>query len=220
MEDHDHLSGRLRCHAVRVDGRKEVVRRGYDLVSRMYRADDAAEGEYAAWLDLLEARVRPPARVLDLGCGNGVPVARRLAPRYEVTGVDLSSVQVERARTLVPAATFVCTDMAALTFPDASFDAVVCLYAIIHLPRAEQPGLLRNVGRWLRPGGVLIATVGQRAWSGTERDWLGVPGGDMWWDHADAATYRRWLADAGLVVEDERFVPEDKGGHALLVASR
>ncbi len=199
---------------------KQVVRRGYDLVSRAYRADDAAEGAYAELLDRLEARVPPPAKVLDLGCGCGVPVARRLSPRYDVTGVDISPVQIERARALVPTATFQCADMAALHFPDASFDAVVCLYAIIHLPLAEQPALLRSISRWLRPGGALFATVGYGAWTGTEKDWLGVPGGDMWWSHADAETYRQWLADTGLVVESERFVPEDQGGHVFLVASR
>jgi SAM-dependent methyltransferase len=199
---------------------KSIVRRGYDLVSRTYRGDDAAEGAYAEWLDLLEARVPPPAKILDLGCGCGVPVARRLSPRYEVTGVDLSPVQIERARTLVPTATFVCADMATLDFPEACFDAVVCLYAIIHLPLAEQPALLRSIARWLRPGGTLIATVGHGAWTGTEKDWLGVPGGDMWWSHENAETYRTWFADAGCFVEEERFVPEDQGGHVLLVASR
>ena len=211
---------RCACDAVRVSDPKAVVRRGYDLVSRAYRADDAAEGAYAEWLDLLEARVRPPAKVLDLGCGCGVPVARRLASRYAVTGVDLSPIQIERARALVPTATFVCADMAGLDFADASVDAVVCLYAIIHLPLVEQPGFLRSVGRWLRPGGVLVATVGHGAWTGTERDWLGVPGGDMWWDHADAGTYRRWLTDAGFHIEDVRFVPEGAGGHTFVLASR
>ena len=205
---------------MRVREPKAIVRRGYDVVSRAYRADDADEREYAAWLDLLEARVRPPAKVLDLGCGCGLPVARRLAPRYQVTGVDFSPVQIGRARALVPTATFVCADMTAIEVPAAAFDAVVCLYAIIHIPLADQPGFLRNVARWLRPGGVLIATVGHRAWTGVEKDWLGVPGGDMWWSHADAATYRRWLADAGLIVEDERFVPEGNGGHTFVVASR
>lgn len=77
---------------------KAIVKRGYDQVSRAYRADDADDGQYAGWMDLLEARVAPPAKVLDLGCGCGVPVARRLSPRYDVTGVDLSPVQIERAR--------------------------------------------------------------------------------------------------------------------------
>src|SRR6266849_3578706 len=106
---------------------KTIVRRGYDLVSRAYRADDAGDGEYAGWLEILEQRVSVGSSVLDLGCGCGVPVARRLARRYAVTGVDLSPVQIERARALVPGATFVCADMSTLQFPQQSFDAVTCL---------------------------------------------------------------------------------------------
>ncbi len=203
-----------------VDDPKSVVRRGYDLVSRAYRADDAEDGVYREWLDLLEQRIEPGAKILDLGCGCGVPVARRLARRYAVTGVDISPVQVARARELVPAAMFLCADMTSLQLPDASFTAVVCLYTLIHLPLEEQPGLLRSVRRWLRPGGLFMATVGHRAWTGLERNWLGVDGGDMWWSHADSETYRNWIIQTGFKIEREAFVPEGVGGHAFIVAIR
>jgi SAM-dependent methyltransferase len=199
---------------------KSIVRRGYDLVSRAYRADDADDGQYGDWLDLLEKRVSAGSPVLDLGCGCGIPVARRLAQRYAVTGVDLSPVQIERARELVPNARFICADMATLSFPDETFAAITCLFALIHVPVAEQPAILRDVRRWLRRGGIFLATVGHEAWTGLERDWLGVEGGDMWWSHADASTYRRWFYEAGLKVELETFVPEGTGGHTLLVAAR
>jgi SAM-dependent methyltransferase len=199
---------------------KTTVRRGYDLVSRAYRADDADDGIYAEWLDLLEKRIDAGSSVLDLGCGCGVPVARRLARRYAVTGVDLSPVQIQRARELVPAATFVCADMTTLAFADESFSAIACLFALIHLPLAEQPTLLGNVRRWLRPDGLFIATVGRGAWTGLEKDWLGVKGGDMWWSHADTETYRQWLAEAGLQLELEAFVPEGTGGHTFVLATR
>lgn len=203
-----------------MDDPKETVRRGYDRVSRAYRADDAGDDEYGPWLELLEKRVAPGADVLDLGCGCGIPVARRLSQRYAVTGVDLSPVQIERARELVPGATFLCADMSAVTFPAYSFHAVVCLYALIHVPLAEQPAILRAVATWLRPGGIFMATVGHQAWTGLEKSWLGVDGGDMWWSHADAGTYRDWLADAGLTVELETFVPEGSGGHTFILATR
>jgi len=199
---------------------KSIVRRGYDLVSRAYRADDADDGQYGDWLDLLEKRVSAGSPVLDLGCGCGIPVARRLAQHYAVTGVDLSPVQIERARELVPNARFICADMATLSFPDETFAAITCLFALIHVPVAEQPAILRDVRRWLRRGGIFLATVGHEAWTGLERDWLGVEGGDMWWSHADASTYRRWFYEAGLKVELETFVPEGTGGHTLLVAAR
>jgi 2-polyprenyl-3-methyl-5-hydroxy-6-metoxy-1,4-benzoquinol methylase len=63
------------------------VRSGYDALSYRYRADQAGEGGYAGWLDLLRDRVPPGGSVLDLGCGAGVPVARALAAGgFAVTG--------------------------------------------------------------------------------------------------------------------------------------
>jgi SAM-dependent methyltransferase len=189
-------------------------------VSHAYRADDSDDGTYAEWLDVVERRVEPGSSILDLGCGCGVPVARRLASRYAVTGVDISPVQIARARELVPSADFMCADMATIDFPDESFAGIACLFALIHLPLVEQPGLLHSVRRWLQPGGTFMATVGRTAWTGSEKDWLGVPGGDMWWSHADTETYRRWIAEAGLRIELERFVPEGTGGHTFVLATR
>jgi SAM-dependent methyltransferase len=199
---------------------KAIVRAGYDAVSHAYRPDDAGDQPYRGWLELLDAHLPPGAPVLDLGCGCGLPAARILAGRYRVTGVDLSPVQIERARALVPQAEFVCADMTAVEFPAASFAAVVCLYAIIHVPLAEQPALLDRMALWLRPGGLLLLTAGAGAWTGTEADWLGVAGGTMYWSHADAPTYRAWLAERGLAIHHDEFVPEGGGGHILLLAQR
>src|SRR2546428_12254757 len=104
-----------------VDDPKDIVRHGYDLVSRAYRADDADDSQYAAWLKLVETRVAAGAPVLALGCGCGVPVARRLAPRYVGTGADFSSGQIARARALAPSATVLCSDMTMLSVPGESF---------------------------------------------------------------------------------------------------
>jgi 2-polyprenyl-3-methyl-5-hydroxy-6-metoxy-1,4-benzoquinol methylase len=199
---------------------KDIVRRGGDAVSYRYRGDAEEPRKYAAWLSRLRERVPAGAAVLDLGCGCGVPLARDLAAGgYEVTGVDLSAVQVERARQLVPAGRFLHADAAQVSFPASSFDVVVCLYMLFHLPLAEQPVLLRRIARWLRPGGWLLMTAAHRAWTGTEDGWLGGPV-PMWWSHAGAATYRDWVHDAGLQVTAEKFVPDDGGGHHPLFWAR
>lgn len=132
-------------------------------------------------------------------------------------------MQVARARELVPGATFVCADMSNLEFPAARFSAIVCLFALIHLPLTEQPVILRAIVTWLRPGGIFVATVGRQAWTGVEKDWLGFEGGDMWWSHADTDTYRRWLADAGLTLELEHYqggVPLARADEVELVHPR
>jgi SAM-dependent methyltransferase len=203
---------------------KALVRDGYDRVSRAYRGDalelDPRSG-YAHWMRRIGERLAPGARVLDLGCGNGIPVARELAKRFAVTGVDLSPVQIERARALVPGARFVCADMTAVELAPASFDGVVAFFSIINVPVSEQPGLFRRIAGWLAPGGWLLAMVGKCAWTGTESDWRGVPGVTMYWSHADLAHTRRWLAEAGLEIVEEGTEPE-KGtpGFAVLIARR
>jgi 2-polyprenyl-3-methyl-5-hydroxy-6-metoxy-1,4-benzoquinol methylase len=199
---------------------KTIVRRGYDELSLRYRADDEAPPNYATWLGELTARLGAGADVLDLGCGCGVPLARDLsATGHRVTGVDISDVQIERARHLVPAGEFIRADATELALPTASFDAVACLYMIIHVPLDEQAALLDKMAGWLRPGGWLLLTAGHRRWTGTDARWLGGAAA-MWWSQADVVTYRRWLADAGLEVAEERYVPEGASGHALFWAHR
>lgn len=106
-----------------------------------------------------------------------------------------------------------------LDFPPASFDAVVSLYALIHLPLDEQPQLLARIAGWLRPGGIFLCTAGHTAWTGTEDNWLGG-GAPMWWSHTDATTYRTWLTAVGLTVDTETFVPGGDSGHILFRTHR
>ncbi|HET6299397.1 MAG TPA: class I SAM-dependent methyltransferase [Kribbella sp.] len=199
---------------------KDLVRRGYNALSHQYEQAYDGEAKYGAWiaevLDVLPAS----ADVLDLGCGNGIPVARSLATAgHHVTGVDISEVQIDRARELVPAANFICADATSLGFPDASFDAVVSFYALIHVPVEEQLPLIQQIAAWLRPGGRFVGTTGHGAWTGTEENWLGGEAA-MWWSQADAATSLGWLADSGLIVDREEFVPEGDAGHTLFWAHR
>jgi ubiquinone/menaquinone biosynthesis C-methylase UbiE len=198
----------------------DLVRSGYNALSRHYRGDGDTTEQYDRWLADLLTRLPERGHVLDVGCGCGVPVARRLAAAgHQVTGVDISDVQIERARSLVPDATFIRADAMALDLPDESFDAVVCLFALIHMPLDRQPRLLRSFTRWLRPGGWLLATTGQDAWTGTQDNWLGGPA-SMWWSQADAATYQSWLHQSGLEITDQQFVSEGDSGHALFWARR
>lgn len=196
----------------------EVVRRGYDAASHLYRRDSDNPAEYTPWLIALRRRLPTGASVLDLGCGCGLPVARALTSSgHRVIGVDISAVQIDRARRLVPSATFLRADATRIRFPDGSFDAVICLYALIHMPIDDQAQLIAGIARWLRPGGLLLATTGAQAWTGSEDNWLGGTA-TMWWSHADAATYRDWITRAGLHIESEEFIPEADSGHQLFWA--
>ena len=198
---------------------KDIVRRGYDALSHVYEHAFPTGTKYQPWLTDLDDHLAPASTIVDLGCGCGLPTAATLTRAgHHVTGVDFSETQIRRARELVPAATFRHADVTEVDFPTGSVDAVLAFYLFIHLPLTEQPPLLARVARWLRPGGHFLATMGHRAWTGTDENWLGG-GTPMWWSHADADTNRSWLTQAGFTVEREEFVPEGDGGAVLFVAT-
>lgn len=215
MMNSDDAAGRAR--------QRDLVRRGYDAISLAYRGDDGQAAcspagdvsRYAGWVAELAGLLRPAARVVDLGCGAGVPATRELAGHgLRVAGVDFSAVQLRRARRLVPAASLIRADMTALQLRPSSTDAVVSFYALIHLPLADQQALFPRIRGWLRPGGYFLAIVGASRWTGTER-YLGA---DMFWDQAGTDTYLRWLQAARLTPLWHRYIPEGNSGHTLILA--
>ncbi|MCI4352849.1 MAG: class I SAM-dependent methyltransferase [Thermoplasmata archaeon] len=205
---------------------EEIVRQGWNKLSSVYRPEGSRTDrtghpnqEYKTWLTPLLVELPEGARVLDLGCGNGNPTAILLSRRFRLTGVDISEVQVRRARGLVPGARFLRADMTRVRFPAGTFAAVVMLYSMIHVPLRKQRPLLRRIFRWIAAGGLLLAIIGSTAWTGRESSWLGVEA-DMYWSHADASTYQRWLRELGFSLLQRRFIPEGDSGHELFLVRK
>lgn len=190
-----------------------IVERGYDAIADRYLAwSRLVEGDprHRMLADLM-GRLPDGARVLELGCGAGEPATRLLAERLAVIGVDLSAEQLRRARERAPRASLVRADMATVCFEEASFDAAVALYSIVHVPRRLHAALFARVASWLRPGGLLLASLAAHgAADEVQEDWLGVP---MFFGGHDAATNRRLVAGAGfhLLVDEVVTMREPEG---------
>lgn len=177
---------------------KQLVQQGFDRCAAAY--ETARRGTSNPELALLIARLPTPAHVLDIGCGAGVPVAQTLSQHAILTGVDLSAEQIRRAQTNVPTGHFIQSDIMALDFPAATFDAIVSFYAIFHLPREEHPELFRRIHTWLKPGGHLLATVTYIAEEAyTENDFFDVT---MYWSNYGLADYQRILRALGFTLLD------------------
>jgi SAM-dependent methyltransferase len=185
-----------------------LVRSGYDDVADVYMRRFGISTVRQKWLDLLLGSLPVSGgRVLDLGCGAGIPVTRDLAAAgHIVIGVDGSPRQLARARRNVPAAMFVEADMCKVAFAPASFDAVGAFYAITHVPPVQQRALITSIATWLRPGGTLIASFGTGAageWTGC---WLGTR---MFFGHAGEAETLKSLSDARLLVRHALVEKQD-----------
>jgi SAM-dependent methyltransferase len=203
------------------DPRRAVVRAGYDQVSESYLADRTTESPDVEFLGELIARLPKNARVLDAGCGAGVPVTRRLLRAgHPTVGLDFSAAQLGLARDLVPDAAPVQGDLAHLPIATASVEAVVSYYAIIHVPREDHPTVFAEVHRVLRPRGLALLCVGAADLPEDHdpESWLGAP---MYWSHYDAATNRDLIRAAGLEIVEDRTIPDPMGhqGHLFVLAS-
>jgi SAM-dependent methyltransferase len=179
---------------------KTVVESGYDAMAGLHLAtfgDGIADDPRIRFLRELDDRLSEGARVMELGCGAGVPATALLADRFDVLGVDISASQLALAAERVPGARFRKADMATLDLPAAGFDAITAFYSLNHIPRAEQPALFARIARWLRPGGLLLASLGTGGSDDDIEHWLGVP---MFFASHDPEGNRRHLAEAGFIL--------------------
>jgi SAM-dependent methyltransferase len=195
---------------------QDIVRDGYDAMSDRYAAWQAQVAGHPRehWIQQLLALLPDQPDILELGCGAGIEPTPTFARIGRLTGIDISSAQIERARKALPEAELIHGDMTTATFPASSFDAVVAFYALTHAPCADLPGLLGRIAEWLRPRGLLLATFGSGpAHESVVDDWLGVP---MFFSELDDATNERLLREAGLTIVESRLEamhePESEAG--------
>jgi ubiquinone/menaquinone biosynthesis C-methylase UbiE len=140
MEEMDSLKARLKSIWLAGD---------YDRFSR-YMENGARE--FYERLD-----IAPGSQLLDVACGSGQLALMAAKDGMEVTGVDIASTLVERARARAQAeglrARFEEADAEALPYDDASFDVVVSLIGAMFAPR---PNLVaKELLRVCGPGGII-----------------------------------------------------------------
>lgn len=99
----------------------------------------------------------PGRRTLDVGCGEGRVTRDLRALGHRVVGVDSSASMVAAAREADPGGEYVEADAAALPFGDGSADLAVAFMSLMDLD--DMAGSVRELGRVLEPGGLLVAAV-------------------------------------------------------------
>lgn len=110
----------------------------------------------ARWTRAMRLLPGETRRVLDLGCAFGF-ATRRLARRYDSVGIDASPLYIERAVRAGGRPAYLLAAAHALPLRDRSFDALLLLDVIEHVP--DEGAVLREVARLLRPGGALVLSV-------------------------------------------------------------
>lgn len=169
------------------------------------------------WLDRFRAHLPVtgrPQRVLDLGCGDGRPIAAYLSERgAEITGVDGAASMVTEFAARMPDSRIIHADMRSLSL-ETRFEGIIAWDSFFHLSAADQRDMFATFAAHAASGAALMFTSGHRA--GTA---LGeVAGETIFHESLDPDEYRRLLDEAGFDVVS--YVPEDEtcGGHTVWLA--
>jgi len=153
-------------------------------------------------------------RILDAGVGTG-----RNFPFYppgsEIVGIDLSPAMLARAERRRPLATTTVElrqmDVTRLAFPDRSFDAAVATFLFCTLPDELQVAGMRELGRVVKPGGIIRCLEYTRPSGGLRRAMTHL--WEPWINWAYGAGFDRQTEkrapEAGLQLFESRFVHDE-----------
>jgi cyclopropane fatty-acyl-phospholipid synthase-like methyltransferase len=143
---------------------QELVREGYNAIAEDYLAwIQQRPTAHHIKLEQILSHLDASSKVLELGCGAGLPVTKALTQHHQVVANDYSESQIALAKLNAPLANFIHGDMTQLEFAPSTFDAVVAFYSFFHIPREQHEALIRNISSWLRKDGLLLFTYSSYA---------------------------------------------------------
>ncbi|MBY8034653.1 class I SAM-dependent methyltransferase [Vibrio fluvialis] len=164
-----------------------------------------------ALFELFRCYIPPQGRVLDLGCGHGIPIAAMMTERgFTLTGVDRSERLLSLARSAMPQQEWIQSELESFE-PVGHYHGVIIWDSMFHLPRHEHLTLLGKVFEALEPEGVVILSSG-----GSDTD---LPpftdimlGHEFFYDAFPVSVLLRHCREMGFRILRHELVDEPDGG--------
>jgi 2-polyprenyl-3-methyl-5-hydroxy-6-metoxy-1,4-benzoquinol methylase len=136
------------------------IGKNFDKLVEKYSSSYGANPEYNYFLEELMTVVRK-GKILDLGCGDGMPISKHLFDHgYDIVGVDVSKKMITAAKKNVPKAEFIHEDAGKIELEQQSYDGVVALFVLNHFPKKELEKLMIKVSKAVKEdGGILVGAI-------------------------------------------------------------
>jgi SAM-dependent methyltransferase len=189
--------------------------REYDLIAEWY-ASERLDQTGVPEANELASSIPHGSLVLDIGCGNGVPITRALLNKgHRVIGLDSSSAMLALFRRNCPEAGAVRGIVESCPLADGVFDAAVACGVMFHLNPEDAIRAIANVSRALKSDAPFLFTSGdQDGFDAKEGMMNGVT---FRYFSYSIQNYRRILGDHRLTLVD---VHADSGNNTYYLAKK
>jgi len=189
----------------------------YERHALAWDADrQAGSGTDRLWLENFANRLPKDARVLDLGCGSGRPVAAHMAERgFKITGVDSSPTMISLCRDRLPDQSWIVADMRKLAL-DETFDGILAWDSFFHLDEHDQRRVFEVFDRHAGENALLMFNAGPGPGEA-----IGTYRGDPLF-HASLSPeeYQSLLARHGFEILDHAINDPRAGGRTVWLCGR
>jgi len=188
----------------------------YDRNARLFDSERSKRLEEKSWLDRFSDLLPKSAKVLDVGCGAGEPIARYLIGKgFEIEGLDFSRTMIEIIRGRFPDQRWHRMDMRTLSL-STRFEGIIAWHSFFHLNHNDQELTLDKFVEHLEPEGVLLITVGDSYGEVVGR----VGAEEIYHASFSFETYEKILANLHMRVLDFVRNDPDCGMASVLLAQR
>jgi cyclopropane fatty-acyl-phospholipid synthase-like methyltransferase len=192
----------------------------YDYIAEQWHSNFRASSyvdRVLGYVDLVLAGLQSGAKVLDLGCGTGNPIAKYIFEKgFCVVAVDQSEKMLEIAKKQVPKAEFIHSDMINIELADG-FGAAIAWDSIFHVERNHHSAIFHKLAKSLEPGGRLLLSVGG---SGAEGFTSEMYGHTFFYSGHEPEVTRKLLEAEGFEIEVWEVDDPSSHGHIAIVARK
>jgi len=204
-----------------------MTHNSYDLIAEEWHKNhirDARAERTLVYVDRVLDGLPPQAKVLDLGCGTGNPIARHIIDRgFRVVGIDQSQQMLAIAQHVIPEAELIHADIIDVQLNER-FDAAIVWDSAFHVPRQHHAAIYRKVAGTLEPGGRMLLSVGGEGAESLDSEFAGLTsqmyGANFFYDAYDPRLARKLLEAAGFEIELWEVDDPSSHGHIAVIARR
>src|SRR5690349_7587389 len=204
-----------------------MLHNSYDRIANKWRENfihDERVDRTLGYVDRVLEGLSPGAKVLDLGCGTGNPIARHIIDRgFRVFGVDQSQKMLAIAKRIIPEAELIHADIIDVQLTE-KFAAAIMWDSVFHVRREHHAPIYRKVAEALEPSGRILLSVGGEGAESFDSPFPGLTsqmyGATFFYDAFAPRLARELVENAGFEIELWEVDDPSSHGHIAVIAKK